>query len=270
MRQIEAALSAFEIVEHGKVRAYLRRGDAAWLREAGVLSPGTLAGPDALGRGRGARVTLCGRQCFVKRYFRGGLLGRTLGDRYVSAARFGRELAAGEVLRRSGVPSPAVLALVIEAESLLCRAWLLSEFVDGLMPLGAALASRAGRARRRVLRDAGRTIRRMHEAGVAHPDLTLENVAVVGGEVMLLDFDRCTLAPWAARRRHNLFRLHRSACKAGLWRGAAGGSARAERRDIAAFLCGYRREGDAARAPACAFALYRGWERVHAVFWKRP
>ena len=267
MRQIEAALSAFELVEHGKVRAYLRRGDAAWLREAGVLVPETLAGRDALGRGRGARVALGGRQCFVKRYFRGGLLGRALGDRYVSAARFGRDLAAGEVVRRSGVPSPAVLALVIETESLLCRAWLVSEFVDGMATLGAALDSRAGRARRRLLRDAGRAIRRMHDAGVAHPDLTLGNVAVDGaGTVMLLDFDRCTLAPWAARRRHNLFRLHRSARKAGLWDGAGC----AERRDVAAFLCGYRREGDAVRAAACAFAFYRAWERAHALFWTRP
>ena len=268
MHQIEAALSAFELVEHGKARAYLRREDAAWLQAAGVLAPATLVGPGALDRGRGARVALGGRQCFVKPYVRGGLLGRAFGDRYVSAARFGRDLAAGEVVRRSGVPAPAVLALVIETEGLLCRAWQISEFVEGLVELGSALAVRAGRARREILRGAGRAVRRMHDAGVAHPDLTLRNVAVDGaGTVMLLDFDRCTLAPWAARRRHNLFRLHRSARKAGVWRG--GDAARAERRDIAAFLCGYRRKGDAARVAACAFAFYRAWERVHALFWTR-
>ncbi len=270
MHLIAAALSAFEVVEHGKVRAYLRGDDAAWLRAAGVLEPETLAGSGGLGRGRGERIVLGGRQCFVKQYFRGGVLGKVLRDGYVSAARFGRELAAGEILRRRGLPVPAALALVIETRGLLCRAWLVSELIDGVTTLGAALGAAFPRTRRRLLRDAGAAIRRMHDSGVAHPDLTLDNIVVDrDGRVLVLDFDRCTLTPWAARRRHNLFRLHRSALKARLWGRGGTTAARAERLDIAAFLLGYERGGRVPWTAAAAFAAYRAWERAHAIFWKR-
>jgi len=261
-------LSLFERVAEGRTAVYVRRETAAWLAPGQAL--GALEIPaetSGLERGRAALAELSGRKVYLKKYFRGGILGRVLGDRYFSERRFLRELGACERVRREGVSVPVPLALVVKKEGLFTRAWLFTEPVEGTVSLGEALRAKSGAERRRLIRSAGEAVGRMHAAGILHPDLTLENVrADADGAIVLFDFDRASFSTCPVRRRLNLFRLHRSAVKLHLWRGPHAGS---ERRDLAAFLLGYLGGGKKpSRVTVCAFVLYRFWERFHGLFWK--
>ena len=268
MPAFENVLGAFERVERPPLVAYLRRREAAWLRAAGFLDPERVVPTGTLRRGHGVVIDSAGPvRCYVKHYFRGGLAARLLGDRYVGARRFVRELAAYEMLGARGVAVPRILALLLEVRRLFVRAWLVSECVEDTRGLGTALTASRPASRRRLLRATGVTVRRMHEAGVVHPDLTVENVRIApDGTVALFDFDRCSMTSRSLRRWWNLFRLHRSAVKSGLYGGA---SRTRERNDVAAFLLGYHGErGVKSRLAGALFAAYRMGERAHALFWR--
>ncbi len=287
---MDERFTTFQHVAEAGTTAYLRVGEASWLLEAGILFPDRLTGSGGGARGSAAMVDLGGRQrCFLKQYFRGSFLLFFFGDRYLSSARFLRELAAYERLEQQGVAVPRVLALVIKRRGIFRRAWLLSELVDGYRALGAFLREASSRDRRYVLRQAGAAVRAMHTAGVLHPDLTVENIRVgPEGEILLLDFDRCARSTNGLRRWLNVFRLHRSAVKSGLWRSEGTGQGPGapadsrerpegtrsrerlrERYDMAAFLAGYLARGPGRpRLAALLFAAYRLWERAHAFLWK--
>ena len=258
----------FERVAEGRAIVYVRREATERLSPRERLEALTaLAESSAGGRGQAAPVELWSRRLYMKKYFRGGVLGRILGDRYFSERRFLRELAAYERAERAGARVPVPFALLVKKGGVSARAWLFTEPVEGTVSLREALNAGNDAIRRRLLRRAGETVGRMHSAGVLHPDLTLENVrADAGGEVILFDFDRASFSKSGWRRWLNLFRLHRSAVKLHLWRREAPGR---EKRDLAAFLLGYLGRGKKPpRAAAVAFVAYRFWERVHALFWK--
>ena len=121
---------------------------------------------------------------------------------------------------------------------------------------------------REALADAGRAVRRLHDAGVSHADLHPKNLLVAGrtGEILVLDLDRARafdgLLP-DEERLSNLVRLGRAVEKHRL-RGM-----RVGRRAALRFLTGYA--GDpAAAAPLLARVrarLARGlaW---HVLWWK--
>jgi 3-deoxy-D-manno-octulosonic acid kinase len=73
---------------------------------------------------------------------------------------------------------------------------------------------RAGRMNETRWAAAGRCLRRFHDAGVQHADLTANNIMLgEAGEVWVLDFDRGRLREPGAWRERVLDRLARSLAK---------------------------------------------------------
>ncbi len=182
--------------------------------------------PDGARRSKGGRaphpiVPLggTGTHALVRRYHRGGLLRHINRDRYFAGHRAFAELAATERARRAGVSIPLVLAAAEHPATIGYRAVLATLWIPSAAELPDWLA-REHVERRTVFERIGEQIRRMHEAGIAHPDLNLRNILVTeDGGIVLLDFDRAVSyegpAPTPARRR-NLLRMARSARKLGI------------------------------------------------------
>lgn len=172
----------------------------------------------------------------VRRYRRGGLAAPLLGERYVRLGppRPERELTASALARARGIRTPAVVAGATYrgggASGLLYRAELVTELVPGAASLAAALFGPDAFAppdRVRALAQAGRLVRDLAEAGLAHADLNAGNVLVggAGEDAWVVDLDRCrVLAParepgsvrdTGARAATMLRRLERSLAKLG-------------------------------------------------------
>jgi 3-deoxy-D-manno-octulosonic acid kinase len=221
----EPALQGWTAAEHGGCRILARPGFEM------LVAPGTEAheAAERFAGGRAAHPVTAlpdGGRAVVRRYLRGGAMRHLNRDRYFLGGRAFHEALVTERARAAGVNVPEVLAA---AE---CRAGvfgytarLATRWIAHGREGAAWLRDAAPAARGAVLTLAGRQIARMHDAGVAHPDLNLRNLLIVeppgatAPVVHLLDFDRARLYPVAVparRRARDLERLGRSARKLGL------------------------------------------------------
>ncbi len=108
-------------------------------------------------------------------------------DRKLTRQRLSAEARILARLQGIGFPSPALLD--IDAEG----GWMLLSRIEG-RPLYEALMDRA--AGLEAVRAFGALIRRLHEADVAHGDLTTHNVMIdEAGELTLIDFGLARIAP---------------------------------------------------------------------------
>jgi len=196
---------------------------AAWPPPAADV-PAVVSG----GRGTTRRIALRdGGVAYVRRYVHGGLLGALLGERYWQRPpRPLRELAATEAARRAGVVAPEVLAALVRPAApagLLYRAALVTRALEGRRALADALRAADDLATRHAwIASAVRAVRRLHAAGIHHPDLNAANVLVGGrpeDDAALIDFDRADVGrvpAGAARVALARRRLSRSIAKLGL------------------------------------------------------
>lgn len=246
--------------------------------EAGLEHPETLEERGLverwLGGGRAPHpVVRVGEDLWVvKRYLRGGLVARWNRDRYLDPGRFFRELEVCRHAVSRGVPTVETIGLVLRRESGgLFRAWAVLPMVG----TGATLVETlevGDRPEARAFVAAGQSVRRMHEAGIDHPDLNLRNVLVDRGappagepRALLLDWDRARILsdPDPALAHRNLLRLYRSALKGRF-------ESRKLERALRAFLRSYFR-GDPAgfRALRAYYRRHRFREIVwHRLFWR--
>lgn len=252
----DPALTEFVAREEGAARMLVRReweGDAERLGLRGdPASADTVAG----GRARHPVVTLAdGARAVVRRYRRGGAVRHLNRATYFGGHRAFDELRATERARGGGVRVPRVLAATERRAGIGYTAWLATRLIDGATESATWLRSALANERRAFFAEAGRQIARMHAAGVAHPDLNLRNLLVVGAGspsseasstegagprgdgggmvVWVIDFDRARLYDGPVppeRRAADLARLGRSATKLGLpltdedWAGLGRGS----------------------------------------------
>lgn len=171
--------------------------DALW------AEPEPLAG--AKGRGGVGRLLVAGVDCVARPYRRGGALAALLRDRYASPRRARNELLALQALRQEGVPVVAPIAAVGRRHGAFWRLRLLTERVDGALPLPAFLAACPAH-RRMAAAGVGTVLRLAFAAGLRHPDLHPDNVlcALRGDRlrVVLVDLDRAVVrAPLPPRAR---------------------------------------------------------------------
>jgi 3-deoxy-D-manno-octulosonic acid kinase len=190
------------------------------------------------GRGEAYGVHVGAARAVVRHALRGGLLAPLLRDLYAGQPRFQHEIATAERLTREGIATPAVLAGIRYAAGPLHRADVATERMDAT-DLAAILFGPTppdGDDRDEVLRAVGLLVRRLHAAGLVHPDLQLRNVLVTAPPrcAILLDVDTVRAAADAAARRANLARFFRSWAKWDRLRGP-----RLSDRDRAAFEAGY-------------------------------
>ncbi len=193
-----------------------------------VAAPGTaLFEPEAL-RARGAlRVETGGRgsvlyfDCdgahwVLRRYLRGGMVGRVIRDRYLwlgeERTRSFRELRLLGELRRRKLPVPVPVAARYRRGLVSYRAELITVRLPDALPLSAMLA--AGRMDDARWSAVGRCLRCFHDAGVQHADLNADNIMLgEPGMVWVLDFDRGRLREPGAWCERVLDRLARSIAK---------------------------------------------------------
>ena len=179
------------------VHAWARdSSEAETLRGRGTVYsvPAPVSGPDAKARWA------------VRHYRRGGAVASSLDDRYLRAGRprpF-RELSACAAARERGVLVPAVVAGVSYLDGAFYRCDLVTEYIDGGRPLSEVLHVTDGsRAWADAMREAGRLVRRMADAGIYHVDLNAHNIVLVdtndGPEAWAIDLDRARVLRGSSR-----------------------------------------------------------------------
>jgi 3-deoxy-D-manno-octulosonic acid kinase len=169
------------------------------------------------GRGSASIITLPKVGAVVlRRYRRGGLIGKVLIDRYLFSSRPFRELSVLAFARTRNVPVPEVLGASSARVGLL---WHRGRIVTRLIPGSVTLPIFINQKRKDadrvadVLKKAGAAIRLMHETGIDHADLNMNNILVDNKDaVFIIDFDKATMHPELGRYRRieNLRRLLRS------------------------------------------------------------
>jgi hypothetical protein len=181
---------------------------------------GRLSGGRLLPGGRGGvRAFAVGERWSVvlRPSRRGGWLGRLNRSVHLGwRPRPVMELALIERLRLAKIPTIEPLAAAVD--------WLIpgcyrGAFVSREIPLAVTLwqylCEVEPAERERICQTAARVTRQLHDAGVIHPDLNLQNYlvrsGVAGREVLIIDFDRARQARPSARDRQAAFeRLARS------------------------------------------------------------
>ncbi|MBM4221212.1 MAG: 3-deoxy-D-manno-octulosonic acid kinase [Gammaproteobacteria bacterium] len=185
--------------------------------EPGLFAPDAQASRAAGGRGAALYIDCAGQPCVLRHYYRGGLIGRLLGDQYLwsgeSGTRCFREWLLLEQLFRTGLPVPRPVAARYQRSGFIYRADLITARLPGVESLAARLVR--GDVPAEAWVRVGECIARFHAAGVWHADLNAHNIQIdAGGQIFLLDFDRGCIRP-AARswQQSNLARLQRSLLK---------------------------------------------------------
>jgi 3-deoxy-D-manno-octulosonic acid kinase len=214
------------------------------LMEKGIHNPGTLQlrqGDKAqFMEGRGLLVSLPLQEkgperMVIRHYEHGGIFRALTKDLFLVGARPFRELIITEIARKAGLPTMEVLVAIKT-----CVFWpfykgdLVSKQIPNSLDLiqyftqwGKARVQKHLSEKRKLIHQAGRLVRKMHEVGIYHFDLHLKNFIVERGEggmasLYIIDFDRSKIihplksSKWFA----NLLRLDRSVEKwrpKGLW-----------------------------------------------------
>ncbi len=202
----------------------------------------------------------------LRRYKHGGLLGWLTGSLLLGVQRPLRELMVTARAEAAGAPVPHVLCLVL---------WPVGgPFWSGVIgtreephatDLLATWSETTGPERLSILTRVGRAIRRLHDAGVEHPDLQLRNILLCDGDqIVVVDLDRARLHGAASvtpsRRAANLGRMIRSAVKERLL------DPRTDRRELAAILSGYTDGDRALRRALLRRARWQGFQlAIHRI-----
>ena len=169
------------------------------------------------GRGGSCRIEIDGREAILRRYMRGGFVGKVLSDRYLW---FGKALTRPwlewrilEQARAAGLPVPEPLAACVCRHGLSYRAALITAFLDDTETLTHRLARE--RLKLSSWQRLGVLVRRLHAAGIRHADLNSDNILIDSrNRFYLIDFDKARvmkrLDDWQWRP---LYRLQRSIVK---------------------------------------------------------
>jgi 3-deoxy-D-manno-octulosonic acid kinase len=181
--------------------------DAGW-----HAARGSLRGA-ARGRGQSHFLHWGATDLVLRRFRRGGLIGKVNADCYLRLgamrSRACREYHLLDWMRRAGLPVPRPVAARYAPFGLCYRADLVTERIPDARPLAEILQERA--LPPAVWSDIGAVIRRMHDAGVDHVDLNCRNILLDGGDApWLIDFDRCRRRATGSWTGGNLSRLRRS------------------------------------------------------------
>ena len=218
-------------IEKGDTNHYIKRGFEDFLLSSNFLTPGgdtplpDMAEPLKFGRGTTFRIFIKGiGYVIVRRYRHGGLFGKVFRDRYFFGHRALEELFCLTTASIRGVPVPEALGVSERRR----RFWFIpSPFYTALIATTEIADSinlpvflngvDDTKLRGEVLLRAGAAIKKMHDAGIHHKDLNMNNLLVKTGEdaIFIIDFDRAKIFPLLTDRLRlrSLKRLLRSVRK---------------------------------------------------------
>jgi tRNA A-37 threonylcarbamoyl transferase component Bud32 len=214
----------YQFRQEGRRELLISEGSEAGLRRQGLLNPDGLwekASRRSHLTGRGEVLVRRGPRgaVAIRRYRHGGLLRSLTGDLFFFGNRPFQELVVTEQARSAGVPTVKILAAVKQKGGWWYRGYLITEYLPAALDLIHYLDQQPlGTKRQKVIEQAAKAVRKIHQKGIYHADLHLKNFLVEEGKrarVFLIDFDKsrrfASLAP--SRRMKNLKRLDRSAEK---------------------------------------------------------
>jgi len=157
-------------------------------------------------------------QLFIRRSTRGGMM-RFLGDLYIGfVPRMVAELNIISEARHRGVPVPEPMGAIVERVGpAMYRGAVITKAIPGMTMEEFVKVETDPRSMSHVLRMARYSIDTMHEHGLIHDDLNLNNLYVSmagdGFTVVVLDFDKARLQAKplsTSQRKRVLTRLARS------------------------------------------------------------
>lgn len=165
------------------------------------------------GRGELLRVATSNGNVLIRKYRRGGFIGKFVRDKYLLENRPHRELNVHQYAWKVGVPTVLPVGAMwvrsgpffsgafatLEANAVDLLAYLQSDFEPD--PL--------------VLEICGHAIRAMYEAKIDHADLQVKNILISDGKALIIDFDNARIwpTPSIANTTQNIGRLRRSFAK---------------------------------------------------------
>ena len=162
-----------------------------------------------------------GVDCALRHYYRGGLFGKFVRDRFlfwgVKNSRSFAEFQLLQKLHLANLPVPKPIAARVKKGALgICyQADLLCERIPNAQDLTAILQEKSLSVE--IWRQIGALIRQLHDLQVCHHDLNAHNILVQNvndnPRCYLIDFDKCGEKPGDKWKKNNLSRLKRSFLK---------------------------------------------------------
>lgn len=186
--------------------------DIAWFDRAALEAQGARR-HTSTGR---APVLICERptQSWVLRHYsRGGLVARFVDDHYVwrglKASRAWRELDILAQMQIWQLPAPAPVAALVSRSALVYQADIITIYIPDTQALSALL--RAEKVQEPLWHRIGAMLRKFHDRGIDHPDITAHNILVDAQErTWLVDFDNAVLRPGRSWQQRGVQRFQRS------------------------------------------------------------
>jgi 3-deoxy-D-manno-octulosonic acid kinase len=175
---------------------------------------------DDQGRGKVIFFKFMQLELVLKRYHRGGLLGRMIKNTYLftglNRTRMWQEFRLLGLMRDKGLPVPRpVAARCTRSSTFGYQGDLIIERIPGARTLAEILQEES--LPEHVWRNVGLVIRRFHDNRIDHTDLNACNIMLnSSGQMYLIDFDKCRERRESNRansnvwQKNNLARLNRS------------------------------------------------------------
>jgi 3-deoxy-D-manno-octulosonic acid kinase len=148
------------------------------------------------GRGGSCLIELDGRKAVLRRYHRGGIMGRVFFDQYLwlgqSLSRPWREWDILLQARAADLPVPKPVAAFTCRSGLWYRAALITAFLDDTEMMTQRLQRES--LSRECWNKLGLLVKQMHTAGIRHADLTSDNILMDSSDrFYLVDFDKARI-----------------------------------------------------------------------------
>ncbi|WP_246034081.1 3-deoxy-D-manno-octulosonic acid kinase [Thalassotalea mangrovi] len=211
----QSALNLFQqgsitCVYHGHILEDFEPGmfaAAYWQKKQAVLGSAT-------GRGTTYFVEHQGGQFVLRHYYRGGMVGKFINDRYfytgMMNTRAVKEFQLLMHLRELKLPAPEPIGFAVHRHGLTYSADILTGLIHNARDLVGCLQEKPLTAEQ--WQNIGATIYEFHRYGIFHHDLNCHNIMLDNaGKVWLIDFDQGKVeAPLGSWCQQNLDRLLRS------------------------------------------------------------
>jgi len=168
----------------------------------------------AKGRGITYFVAHNNNEWILKHYYRGGLIGKLIRDKYIFTGfentRAAKEFQLMKTMEALSLPAPKAIAFRIQKRGLSYQADMLTERIAQARDLVTILTEKT--LNKEIWRKIGVCIKRFHHHGIYHHDLNIHNILMDANEkIWLIDFD-CgeQRKPKKSWQQDNLKRLLRS------------------------------------------------------------
>ena len=153
------------------------------------------------GRGGSCLIEVDDNKAVLRRYHRGGAVGKMLSDQYLwlgkSQSQPWREWGILQRARKAGLPVPEPLAACVCRAGLWYRAALVTAFLEDTEMLTQRLERE--KLSQQTWYELGLLIKRMHSEGIHHADLTSDNVLIDSrNHLFLVDFDQARIMNYIA------------------------------------------------------------------------